>query len=66
MSEPKVNPSPDPALLPTPQEIRAAAARIASAIRETPFYKSETLSAFLGDDAWLKIESEQHTGRMCA
>jgi threonine dehydratase len=49
-------------LLPTPREIRAAAARIAPAIRETPFHKSDGLSAFLGGDSWLKFESEQHTG----
>jgi threonine dehydratase len=53
---------PADSLLPTPQEIRAAAARIASSIRETPFYKSEGLSAFLGGDVWLKVESEQITG----
>ncbi|MFI5233708.1 MAG: pyridoxal-phosphate dependent enzyme, partial [Gemmatimonadales bacterium] len=49
-------------ILPTPQAIRAAAARIAPAICQTPFYRSETLSAFLGGDTWLKVESEQHTG----
>ena len=52
----------EPRLLPSPQEIRAAAARIAPAIRTTPFYRSETLSAFLGGDVWLKFESEQNTG----
>ena len=60
MSTPEVNPG--TRLLPTPQEIRAAARRIAPAIRSTPFYKSETLSAFLGGDTWLKLESEQNTG----
>jgi threonine dehydratase len=60
MSTPKVNP--DGGLLPSPDEIRAAALRIAPAIRETPFYRSDTLSAFLGGGAWLKFESEQHTG----
>jgi threonine dehydratase len=60
MRTPKVNPI--PRLLPTPEEIRAAALRIARTIRETPFYKSETLSAFLGGDSWLKLESEQNTG----
>ncbi|HEY2848413.1 MAG TPA: threonine/serine dehydratase [Gemmatimonadaceae bacterium] len=49
-------------LLPSPEEVRAAARRIAPAIRETPFYKSETLSEFLGGDVWLKLESEQNTG----
>jgi threonine dehydratase len=52
----------DVSLLPSPLEIRAAALRIAPAICQTPFYKSETLSAFLGGDTWLKVESEQHTG----
>lgn len=51
-----------PPLLPSPAEIRAAALRIAPAIRETPFYKSDGLSAFLGGDTWLKLESEQTTG----
>jgi threonine dehydratase len=49
-------------ILPSPQEIRAAAARIAPSIRTTPFYKSDTLSAFLGGDTWLKMECEQLTG----
>ncbi len=64
MSTPKVNPvvNPPSPLLPTPQEIRAAAARIATAVRATPFYKSDGLSAFLGGDTWLKFESEQITG----
>jgi threonine dehydratase len=57
MDAPKVNP-----VLPSPEQIRAAAARIAHAIRETPFYKSEGLSARVGGDVWLKVESEQLTG----
>jgi threonine dehydratase len=60
MSSPKVKR--DTSLLASPDEIRAAAARIAPAIRETPFYKSDGLSAFVGGDVWLKMESEQHTG----
>jgi threonine dehydratase len=52
----------DLSILASPNEIRAAAARIAPAIRETPFYKSDGLSAFVGGDVWLKMESEQHTG----
>ena len=55
-------PHPTDPKLPSPAEIRAAAARIAPAIRETPFYKSDGLSAFVGGDVWLKFESEQHTG----
>jgi threonine dehydratase len=61
MSVPKVKRAAS-SLLPSPSEIRAAARRIAPAIRETPFYKSEGLSAFLGGDTWLKLESEQNTG----
>lgn len=57
MRTPEVNP-----VLPTPEDIREAAARIAPAIRETPFYKSPGLSEFLGGDVWLKFESEQITG----
>ena len=60
MREPKVKP--DASKLPSPTEIRAAAARIGPAIRDTPFYRSDTLSAFVGGDVWLKFESEQHTG----
>jgi threonine dehydratase len=48
-------------ILPSPEEIRAAAARIAPAVVRTPFYRSESLSAFLGGDSWLKLECEQHT-----
>ena len=64
MSTPEVNPaaSPTASILPSPQDIRDAAHRIAPAIRQTPFYKSETLSAFLGGPTWLKLESEQNTG----
>lgn len=63
MSKPKVKrDGPIPSILPSPNEIRAAAARIAPAIRQTPFYRSETLTAFLGGDTWLKLESEQLTG----
>jgi threonine dehydratase len=51
----------DRSILPSPDEIRAAALRIAPAIRETPFYKSDGLSAFLGGDTWIKFESEQNT-----
>jgi threonine dehydratase len=51
----------DTSILPTPREIRAASVRIAPAIVRTPFYRSETLSAFLGGDVWLKMECEQHT-----
>jgi threonine dehydratase len=49
-------------ILPSPAEIRAAAARIAPTVQRTPFWRSETLSAFLGGDVWLKLECEQATG----
>ena len=49
-------------ILPSPDDIRAAAARISGSIVRTPFYRSETLSDFLGGDVWLKMECEQHTG----
>ncbi len=52
----------DTSILSSPKEIRDAAARIAPAIRDTPFYKSEGLSTFLGGDCWLKMECEQFTG----
>ena len=49
------------AILPTPAEVRAAAARIAERVRRTPLVRSEGLSAFLGGDVWLKLECEQET-----
>jgi threonine dehydratase len=49
-------------ILPSPADVRAAAARIASTVRRTPFWRSETLSAFLGGDVWLKLECDQPTG----
>ena len=52
---------PTESLLPSPAEIRAAAQRIAGAIVRTPFYRSDTLSEFLGGDTWLKMEGEQNT-----
>ncbi len=53
-------PGPDRSL-PTPREIRAASVRIAPAIVRTPFYRSRSLSALVGGDTWLKMESEQNT-----
>ena len=49
-------------VLPTPAEIRAAAARIAPGIRRTPLRRSDALSDCLGGDVWLKLECEQVTG----
>jgi threonine dehydratase len=51
-----------PPILPSPAEIRAAAARIAALVRRTPLRRSEGLSDFLGGDVWLKLECEQDTG----
>ncbi len=48
--------------LPSPPDIRAAAARIAGAITRTPLTRSECLSTIVGGDVWLKRECEQHTG----
>ena len=49
-------------ILPSPADVRAAAARIAPTVKRTPFWRSETLSSFLGGDVWLKLECEQVTG----
>lgn len=51
-----------PSILPSPAEIRAAAARIAPFIRRTPLRRSAALSDCLGGDVWLKLECEQITG----
>lgn len=51
-----------PPILPSPADIRAAAARIAPLIRRTPLRRSAGLSDFLGGDVWLKLECEQVTG----
>ncbi len=45
-----------------PAEIRAARARIAGQIVETPFLQSRTLSTLTGADVWLKFENLQFTG----
>ncbi len=43
-------------------DIRAAAARIASAVERTPCVRSRTLSALTGCELWLKFENLQFTG----
>jgi threonine dehydratase len=53
---------PSASILPTPGDIRAAAARLAPHIRRTPLVRSEGLSNFLGGEVRLKLESEQVTG----
>ncbi|MCK0196722.1 threonine ammonia-lyase [Ancylobacter sp. 6x-1] len=42
-------------------DVEAAAVRIAGAIAHTPFVQSETLSAKLGAEIWLKFENLQFT-----
>ncbi|MFI5309646.1 MAG: threonine/serine dehydratase [Gemmatimonadales bacterium] len=51
-----------PSILPSPDHIRAAAARIGPLIARTALHRSDGLSAFLGGDVWLKLECEQLTG----
>ena len=48
--------------LPSPADIRAAAARIAPFIHRTALRRSDGLSDFLGGDVWMKLECEQETG----
>jgi threonine dehydratase len=49
-------------ILPSPADIRAAAARISSAVVRTPFRRSAALSEFAGGDVWLKLECDQSIG----
>ena len=53
---------PRPDFLPTVDEVRAAASRIAGAARRTRLLKSEKLSHQVGAPAFLKCELEQQTG----
>lgn len=48
--------------LPSAAQVRLAADRIRPHIVRTPLVHSESLSAFLGGDVWLKCECDQHTG----
>ena len=48
--------------VPSPAEIRAAAARIAAATVRTPLRHSTALSALVGGNVYLKLENEQVTG----
>ncbi len=48
--------------LPSPAEIRAAAARIDGFVVQTALTRSEYLSSVAGGDVYLKRECEQHTG----
>lgn len=51
-----------PQVLPTAQQVRSAHDRIRALVIRTPLVRSETLSAFLGGDVWLKCEIDQHSG----
>ena len=52
----------NPARLPTADDVRAAAERIAGAVKRTPLVHAEKLSALTGADIWLKLENLQYTG----
>ena len=45
----------------TIEDVRAAATALQGAVKQTPFQKSETLSAMLGCEIWLKFENQQFT-----
>jgi threonine dehydratase len=49
-------------MLPSSDEIRAAAKRLAPHVRRTMLRRSVGMSDFLGGDVWLKPENEQVTG----
>lgn len=49
-------------ILPSSRAVREASARIAPFIRRTQLVRSDTLSAFVGGDVWLKMECDQDTG----
>lgn len=49
-------------ILPTPNEVRDAAARIASVVTHTPLIPSPALSAIAGGDVLLKLECTQVSG----
>lgn len=49
-------------VLPTPREVREAAARIAGGITRTPLIPSAALSAIAGGEVFLKLENQQVGG----
>lgn len=49
-------------ILPTPREVRAAAARIAGGVTRTPLVPSPALSAIAGGEVLLKLECLQQSG----
>ncbi|MFC2951310.1 threonine ammonia-lyase [Marinicaulis aureus] len=52
----------DAARLPTADDVRAAAERIAGRIKRTPLVHARKLSAITGADIYLKLENLQYTG----
>ncbi len=52
----------DAARLPTADDVRAAAERIAGRIKRTPLVHARKLSALTGADIYLKLENLQYTG----
>jgi threonine dehydratase len=52
----------DAARLPSADDVRAAAERIAGRITRTPLVHAEKLSTLTGADIWLKLENLQYTG----
>ncbi|WDI32830.1 threonine ammonia-lyase [Hyphococcus flavus] len=48
--------------LPSAQDVRDAAERIAGRIKRTPLVHARKLSALTGADIWLKLENLQYTG----
>ncbi len=49
-------------ILPTPAEVREAAARIANVVTHTPLIPSPALSAIAGGEVLLKLECQQESG----
>jgi threonine dehydratase len=49
-------------VLPSADQVRAAAQRIAPHVIRTPLVRSAGLSDFVGGDVWLKCECDQRTG----
>jgi threonine dehydratase len=47
--------------MPSLEDVRAAAGRIAGAVERTPFVRSRTLSQLTGAELWLKFENLQFT-----
>lgn len=52
----------DKSVLPTIDDVTAAAARIAGRVVRTPLVRAEKLSSLTGANLWLKLENLQYTG----